>query len=158
MLSCICGIINLGGILYKNAAKQPFMTKCHIFWSLVVLDLKTKTPSKSYYFCFSCSQIQSQPNFLNESQSAMLLVPSEMSEPPCTHSCALLQQRTVAMSPPLASSALCDCYWKCSVVTGASSRRIYMTQVPALESTRVHKYTNAHIRRHASGPAHRAWI
>lgn len=65
----------------------------------------------------------------------------------CVHSCALLQQRTVAISPPLASSPLCDCYWKCSTATGASSWRIYMTQVHALESTdvRVHKHTLAHI-------------
>lgn len=55
----------------------------------------------------------------------------------CIHSCALLQQCTVAISPPLASSPLCDCYWKCSAATGASSWRIYMTQVHALESTRV---------------------
>ncbi len=73
----------------------------------------------------------------------------------CIHSCALLQQCTVAISPPLASSPLCDCYWKCSAATGASSWRIYMTQVHALESThvRVHKHTHTHIhtRTHISG-------
>ena len=73
----------------------------------------------------------------------------------CIHSCALLQQCTVAISPALASSSLCDCYWKCSAATGASSWRIYMTQVHTLESTHVcvHTHTHTHIRRHASGPA-----
>ncbi len=64
----------------------------------------------------------------------------------CIHSCALLQPCTVAISPPLASSPPCDCYWKCSAATGASSWRIYMTQVHALESIRVcmHKHTHTH--------------
>lgn len=63
-----------------------------------------------------------------------------------THSCALLHRRTVAISPPLASSPLCDCYWKCRAATGASSWRIYMTQVHVLESPYVHTQTRTHVR------------
>lgn len=58
----------------------------------------------------------------------------------CMHSCALLQQCTVAISPPLASSLLCNCYWKCSTAMGASSWRIYLTQVH--NSVHVHKHTH----------------
>lgn len=69
--------------------------------------------------------------------------------PLSTHSCALLQQHTVAFSPPIACSLLCNCYWKCSPATGASSCRIYMTQVHTLESIRKIVHTRTHTYREA---------
>lgn len=77
------------------------------------------------------------------------------------HSCALLQQRTVA----LACSPRADSYWKCRAATGASSWRIYMTQVHVLESLYAHTHTHTckHLlthagRRHANAPAHKDQI
>lgn len=59
-----------------------------------------------------------------------------------TYSCAQLQQRTVAISPPLASSPVCDCYWKCRAATGASSWCIYMPQVQALVCAHTSTHTS----------------
>lgn len=70
----------------------------------------------------SRSQTQSKADFFNL-QSAFQLSPlfrveetsthASNSAHSHTHSCAPLQQHTVAMSPPLACSPFSNCYWKC---------------------------------------------